>query len=125
MTTFTGKKILVVGGSRGIGAAIVRRFAADGGTVAFTFAGSERAAEALAAETGARAIRSDAADRDAVIGVVGSQGPLDVLVVNAGTLVIGNPLEHDAAAIDRGLKAVYGCDLKELEDQWVDYCKKR
>src|SRR6185437_190141 len=49
MTTFTGKKILVVGGSLGIGGAIVRRFAADRGTVAFTFAGSERAAEALAA----------------------------------------------------------------------------
>ena len=101
MTTFTGKKILVVGGSRGIGAAIVRRFAADRGTVAFTFAGSRDAAEALAAETGARAIRSDAADRDAVIGVVGSQSPLDVLVVNAGALVIGNPLELDADAIDR------------------------
>ena len=101
MTSFTGKKILVLGGSRGIGAAIVRRFAKDRGAVAFTFAGSQAAAEALAAETGARAIRSDAADRDAVIGVVGSQSPLDVLVVNAGALVIGNPLELDADAVDR------------------------
>jgi len=101
MTSFAGKKILVLGGSRGIGAAIVRRFATEGGAVAFTFAGSQAAAEALAAETGARAIRSDAADREAVIGVVGGQGPLDVLVVNAGTLAIGNPLELDADAIDR------------------------
>ncbi|HEV8113003.1 MAG TPA: hypothetical protein VGR31_09525 [Planctomycetota bacterium] len=39
--------------------------------------------------------------------------------------VVGRIRRNDAAAIDRGLKAVYGCDLKELEDQWVDYCKKR
>ena len=43
----------------------------------------------------------DAADRDAVIGVVGSQGPLDVLVVNAGTLALGNPLDIDPDAVDR------------------------
>ena len=38
MTTFQGKAVLVLGGSRGIGAAIVRRFAADGATVTFTYA---------------------------------------------------------------------------------------
>ena len=121
MTTFTGKKILVVGGSRGIGAAIVRRFAADRGTVAFTFAGSQDAAEALAAETGARAIRSDAADRDAVIGVAGSQSPLDVLVVNAGALVIGNPLELDADAIDRmidiNIRAPYHAAIEAVDQE--------
>jgi cyclic-di-GMP-binding biofilm dispersal mediator protein len=37
MTDFTGKNILVLGGSRGIGAAIVRRFAKDGGKVGFTY----------------------------------------------------------------------------------------
>ena len=49
MTTFQGKAVLVLGGSRGIGAAIVRRFAADGATVTFTYAGSKGAAEALVA----------------------------------------------------------------------------
>lgn len=101
MVDFKGRKILVLGGSRGIGAAIVRRFAEQGGDVRFTYAGSKEAAEALAAETGARAIRSDAADRAAVIHAVKEQGPIDVLVVNAGALLIGDPLELDADAVDR------------------------
>lgn len=45
MNDFTGKNVLVFGGSRGIGAAIVRRFAKAGGNVAFTYAGSKDAAE--------------------------------------------------------------------------------
>lgn len=101
MTDFTSKKALVLGGSRGIGAAIVRRFAADGAQVAFTYAGSHDAAQALAADTGASAIRSDAADRQAVIDVVAGQGPLDILVVNAGAAILGDSLEQDADAIDR------------------------
>jgi NAD(P)-dependent dehydrogenase (short-subunit alcohol dehydrogenase family) len=70
--------------SRGIGAAIVRRFAKGGGKVAFTYAGSKDAAEALAAETGAEAIRTDSADRDALITTVASLGALDILVLVAG-----------------------------------------
>lgn len=101
MTDFNGKKIFVLGGSRGIGAAIVRRFAHDGGKVSFTYAGSTDAAKALAADTGAAAIQSDAADRDAVINTVKEQGPIDVLVVNAGALVLGDPLELDADTVDR------------------------
>lgn len=101
MTDFTGKSVLVIGGSRGIGAAIVRRFAADGGKVAFTYAGSKDAAEALAADTGAEAIRSDASDRAQVIEVVQGRGAIDVLVVNAGVGLLGNALELDADAIDR------------------------
>lgn len=101
MTDFQGKTILVIGGSRGIGAAVVRRFAADGGKVKFTYAGSREAAEALAKETGATAIRSDAANRDDLIATVRDAGPLDVLVANAGTLALGNPLEIEADAIDR------------------------
>ena len=84
MTTFQGKAVLVLGGSRGIGAAIVRRFAADGATVTFTYAGSKGAAEALVAETGSKAVRTDSADRDAVIATVRESGSLDVLVVNSG-----------------------------------------
>lgn len=101
MMNFSGKKILIIGGSRGIGAAIVRRFTNEGAAVAFTYAGATEAAKALAAETGATAIQSDAADRDAVVKVVKDRGALDVLVVNAGTLVLGDPLEVDADAVDR------------------------
>ncbi len=101
MTDFTSKKTLVIGGSRGIGAAIVRRFARDGADVRFTYAGSHDAAQALAAETGATAIKSDAADRQAVTDVVAAQGPLDILVVNAGVGILGDALTLDPDAIDR------------------------
>jgi len=39
--------------------------------------------------------------------------------------VVGRIRRNDSAAIDRGLQAVYGCDLKALEEQWIEYCKKR
>lgn len=101
MTDFHGKKVLVLGGSRGIGAAIVRRFANDGASVTFTYAGSKDAAEALAKETGSNAVKSDASDRASVIDSVKNAGPLDVLIVSAGTLALGNPLEIDADAVDK------------------------
>ena len=100
MADFTGKNILVLGGSRGIGAAIVRRFATGGGKVAFTFAGSKDVAEKLANETRAEAVHTDSADRDALIGTVASRGALDVLIVNAGVLVTGDPLTLKADAVD-------------------------
>ncbi len=92
---------MILGGSRGIGAAIVRRFANDGADVTFTYAGSKDAAEALAQETGSKAVKSDASDRAAVIDSVKNAGPLDILVVSAGTLALGNPLEIDADAVDK------------------------
>lgn len=101
MAEFTDKNILVLGGSRGIGAAIVRRFARDGARVAFTFAGSHDAASALAAETGSEAIEADSAKRDAVIAAVAGRGAIDVLVVNAGVAVFGDPLEFNADDVDR------------------------
>ncbi len=101
MTTFKGKSVLVLGGSRGIGAAIVRRFAADGATVTFTYAGSQGAAEQLAAETGSTAVFTDSADRDQVISRVRDSGPLNILVVNAGIAFFGDALEQDPDAVDR------------------------
>jgi cyclic-di-GMP-binding biofilm dispersal mediator protein len=101
MATFQGKFILVLGGSRGIGAAIVRRFAAEGAAVTFTYVGSREAAEELASETGSRAVLTDSANRDAVIAQGRESGPLDVLVVNAGIGIFGNALEQDPDAIDR------------------------
>ncbi|MCZ4254240.1 SDR family oxidoreductase [Sulfitobacter sp. G21635-S1] len=95
------RTVLVLGGSRGIGAAIVRRFAGAGDKVTFTYAGSHEAAEQLARETGSTAVRTDSADRDAVIASVRESGPLDVLVVNSGIGVFGDALDQDPDAIDR------------------------
>lgn len=104
MSDFTGKRVLVLGGSRGIGAAIVRRFAAEGATVTFTYAGAADAAQTLAAATGATAVVTDSSDRDAVIARVRDSGPLDILVVNAGIAIFGDALEQDPDAIDRLLR---------------------
>src|SRR3954452_19554377 len=101
MGTFQDKSVLVLGGSRGIGAAIVQRFASEGATVTFTYAGSRDAAERLEAETGSKAVLTDSADRDAVIARVRESGPLDVLVVNSGLAIFGDALEQDPDAVDR------------------------
>ena len=81
--------VLITGGSRGIGAAAVRVFARAGYEVSFIYEKSAEAAAALAAETGARAIRCDAADTEAVAAAVASIPPVDVLVNNAGISHVG------------------------------------
>lgn len=77
-------RALVSGGSRGIGAAIVRRLCADGAQVSFLYAAADEAAQALARETGARAIRCDVADETQVRNAVASCGAVEQLVLSAG-----------------------------------------
>ncbi|KQZ73673.1 oxidoreductase [Sphingopyxis sp. Root214] len=101
MTEFQGKSVLVLGGSRGIGSAIVRRFADDGAKVVFTYNGSREAAEQLATETGTTVVPTDSGDRDAVIARVRESGPLDILVVNAGFALFGDALDLDPDDVDR------------------------
>lgn len=77
-------RALVTGGSRGIGAAIVREFAAGGMAVSFLYRQNREAAEALAKETGAEAICVDIADGKAVAKAIADAGHFDILVNNAG-----------------------------------------
>ena len=104
MSAFKDKSVLVLGGSRGIGAAIVRRFVSEGARVTFTYAGSVEAAQRLASDTGSTAVLADSADRDAVIETVRRSGPLDVLVVNSGIALFGDALDQDPDAVDRLLR---------------------
>ena len=76
--------ILITGGSRGIGAAAVKLFAAESHRVWFLYEKNHNAANAVAAETGAAAICCDVADRDKVASEIGKLPPMDVLINNAG-----------------------------------------
>ena len=87
------KRVLITGGSRGIGAACVRKFAEQGAAVAFLYNKSVKAARALADQTGAVAIQADVADHEALAVAVREAehrlGGIDVLVNNAGISYIG------------------------------------
>jgi 3-oxoacyl-[acyl-carrier protein] reductase len=96
------KVALITGGSRGIGAAIARRLAHDGATVAITYASAEQKADEVARaieSAGGRAvaIRADSGDpravKNAVAETVRTLGRLDVLVNNAGIAVVA-PLDQ-------------------------------
>jgi 3-oxoacyl-[acyl-carrier protein] reductase len=105
-----GKVAFVTGGSRGIGAAIVRRLAREGADVAFTYTRSADSAEALcgalaAEQRTAFAIRADSVDPDAVRGAIDATvakfGRLDVLVNSAAISVTGPFAEYRLEDFDR------------------------
>jgi 3-oxoacyl-[acyl-carrier protein] reductase len=127
-----GKVALVTGGSRGIGAAIAKRLATDGASVAITYAKDAHSAsvviKAIEAEGGkAVAIQADAADpeavRAAVENAVAALGKLDVLVNNAGTaipkLFVDTTLEEMDHVINLNIRGVFvttQAALKHMND---------
>ena len=110
--SLSGQVAFVQGGSRGIGAAIVKRLARDGAAVAFTYVSSASKAEEIvatitAAGGKALAIRADSADaaslQHAIRQTVTTFGRLDILVNNAGVLVWGSIEELTLDDLDRTL----------------------
>ena len=108
--SFKGKVALVTGGSRGIGAGIVRRLASDGASVAFTYSSSEEKALQLVREIEslggkALALKADSAYAEelqsAVIKATESLGPLDIFVSNAGILMRGTIDTYSLEDFDR------------------------
>jgi len=83
MRGLQGRRAFVTGGSKGIGAAIVRRLASEGAEVVIA-AQDMPMAEALALEVGGRAVRLDVTDLRAAHNAVTANGPFDILVNNAG-----------------------------------------
>ena len=100
----TQQRVLVTGGSRGIGRAIVEQLCREGARVAFTYHASREAACELAERTGAIALCADAADPHDICAAVDEAvhrlGGLDALVNNAGIGCVGLVDEIDDATLE-------------------------
>lgn len=120
MKLLTGKIALITGGSRGIGAALVRRFAEQGADVAFTYRSSEAQANALAEELAQLGVRVKAYYSDAssyqeaetlINTVLQDFGRIDALINNAGitqdTLMLRMTEEQWDKVIHTNLKSVF------------------
>jgi 3-oxoacyl-[acyl-carrier protein] reductase len=122
MSKLTGKTAIITGASRGIGAAIARRFAEQGANIVVNYSGSQEKAEAVVREieqTGAKAIAvkanvADAAEVKAMIDAAMEQfGSIDILVNNAGitrdNLMMRMKEDEWDDVINTNLKGVFLC----------------
>ena len=120
MKILEGKTALVTGGSRGIGEAIVKKFAEQGADVAFTYLSSEDRAKNVESElkalgSNANAYRSDASSyeqaEELVKAVLEDYGKIDILINNAGitrdTLMLRMSEEQWDQVIQTNLKSVF------------------
>ena len=110
MSNETNKVAIVTGASRGIGAAVAERLAADGFTVVINYSGDTKSAEALARKIegkGGRALtaRADVSDASAVRGMFDAAeaafGGVDMLVNNAGIMKLAKIADSDDALFDQ------------------------
>ena len=107
------KTVLITGGSRGIGAAAVARFAQKGCRVFFLYEKDHQAAQAVSNQTGATAICCDVADGEAVREAFRKIGSVDVLICNAGICHYGLMSQTAEETWDRlfevNVKGIYNC----------------
>lgn len=117
MGLLDGKLALITGGSRGIGASIVRKFVEEGATVVFTYRSSSDAADKLVADIGANvtAMQSDASNfeqaEQLVKQIIETHGRIDILINNAGitkdNLLLRMNEEQWDSIMDINLKSVF------------------
>ena len=104
---------VITGGSRGIGAAAVERFAARGDKVFFLYEKEHEAAQAVARKTGAVPICCDVADAEAVRQAFQRIGDVDILINNAGICYYGlmsmMPEEDWDRIFAVNVKGIYHC----------------
>lgn len=105
--------VLITGGSRGIGAAAVRRFSNAGHRVFFLYEKETTLAQALEQETGATAICADVANKESVECAFSKIGAVDILVCNAGISMTGLMSMMPEDDWDRifavNVKGIYNC----------------
>jgi NAD(P)-dependent dehydrogenase (short-subunit alcohol dehydrogenase family) len=108
-----GKRVVVTGGTSGIGEATSRRFVAEGAHVTALAVGDDEVATAAERIPGVRALRCDVADRAQVDAAFAEVGDVDVLIANAGISVRKPFLEIDPAdwqrVLDVNLTGVFHC----------------
>ena len=107
------RTVVVTGGSRGIGAGIVARFAARGDRVYFLYEKNHQAAKAVSEKTGAIAICCDVADGEQVKAAFARIPEVDILVCNAGICWYGLLSSMEEGDWDRlfavNVKGIYHC----------------
>ena len=107
------RTVVVTGGSRGIGGAIVARFAARGDRVYFLYEKNHRAAKAVSEKTGAIAICCDVSDGEQVKAAFARIPEVDILVCNAGICWYGLLSSMEEGDWDRlfavNVKGIYHC----------------
>lgn len=105
--------VVVTGGSRGIGAAVVARYAGRGDRVYFLYEKNHEAAKAVSEKTGATAICCDVADGEAVKEAFSKIPEVDILVCNAGVcwygLLTDMPEGEWNRIFDVNVKGIYNC----------------
>ena len=106
-------KVVITGGSRGIGAAAVELFAAKGHQVYFIYEKNHEAAQTVSNKTGATAICCDVADSASVAAAFQTIGSVDILICNAGICYTGLMSQLPEQSWDRifavNVKGIYHC----------------